>query len=338
MEVGTAPPAGPGARPAWVRDADELPHEPRDVPLWCENYLSYVHDYERGAAVWMHLCHRPGNPSIWQETLLAALPGGRILASKAIGPADVGGRGVRVSGLSYTCDRPFAEWTKRFEGGARLVAGDELRSGPLADGPHVPVEMELSCRQSGPAFDFGAEKLDQEWGHGHYEQHQEVTGTLAFGDETLELSGTGLRDHSWGPRDYNRIGSTTWIHGQFPESGRTFMVVLVTGTPPAEPFSHGVVCEGGEVVRVKAADIPVAASQSQADEGYELKLETPGGTSTIRAEVKRTMHMSFVGPGEIAIGTHDSPGANHHYIEGLSRFDWDGEIGHGITERSVPLG
>ena len=48
--------------------------------------------------------------------------------------------------------------------------------------------------------------------------------------------------------------------------------------------------------------------------------------------------MSFVGPAEIAIGTHSAPAANHHYIEGVARFDWDGEVGHGIAERSVALG
>ena len=255
-------------------DRDELPHEPGDVPLWCENYLSYVHDPEREVCAWMHLCHRPGEPSLWQETLLVALPGDRFLAAKAISPGIVD-RGVGVSGITYVCEQPFREWTKRFEGGARLVSGEELRAGPLGDGLHVPVEMELSCRSISPAFDFGAEKLDQEWGHGHYEQHQQVSGTLRYGGETIEISGTGLRDHSWGPRDYNRIGSTSWIHGQFPESGRSFMVVLVTGTPPAEPFSHAVISDGETITRVEASGVPTATDASQAAEGFELRARRP---------------------------------------------------------------
>jgi hypothetical protein len=326
----------PRARPAWVEDADELPHEPGDVPLWCENYLTYVHDPEREVCAWMHLCHRPADPSLWQETLLISLPEDRFLAAKAIAPGEVG-RGVNVCGASYVCERPFTEWTKRFEGGARLVRGDQLRAGPLDDGAHVPVELELSCRSLGPAYDFGAEHLEQEWGHGHYEGHQQVSGSLAYGDERLEISGTGLRDHSWGPRDYNRIGSTTWIHGQFP-SGRTFMVVLVTGTPPAEPFTYAVISDGQTITPVEASGIPTATDASQAGHGYELMLETPDGPSTIRAEVLTTMPMSFLGPAEIGIGLHAAPAANHHYIEGPSRFEWDGEIGHGITERSVALG
>src|SRR5262245_28108462 len=116
-------------QPFWLEDADELPHEPGDVSLWCENYLSYVHDSEREVCAWMHRCHRPRHPSLWQETLLISLPGDRFLASKAIGPGEIG-RGVRVSGISYVCEQPFAEWTKRFEGAARLVSGEELRAGP----------------------------------------------------------------------------------------------------------------------------------------------------------------------------------------------------------------
>ena len=34
------------------------------------------------------------------------------------------------------------------------MSGDELRSGPLADGPHVAVDMELIWTGAGPTFDM----------------------------------------------------------------------------------------------------------------------------------------------------------------------------------------
>src|SRR5262249_31920742 len=154
------------------------------------------------------------------------------------------------------------------------------------------------CRSLGPVYDFGAEKLEQSWGHGHYEGHQEVSGTLSFGDEEVAVSGTGLRDHSWGPRDYNRIGSTSWVHGPVP-SGETFMVVLVTGTPPAKPFSYAVISDGSSITPVEVLEIPTATGASEAGEGYELVFESPGGPSSIRAEVLTTMPMSFLGPAEV---------------------------------------
>lgn len=318
--------------PTWLRAADERPHAPDNVPLWCENYLSYMYDPRSEVGAWFHISHRPGRSGVWQETMLVALPHDEFLAAKAVAPGRPGD-GVSISGLAYTFDTPFGAWTLRYRGGARLVGGDELRAGPLSDGPHVPVELELCGRPLSPPFDFGKPRLDQEWGTGHYELHQEVSGTIAFAGRTLDLAGTGLRDHSWGPRDYGLIGTTTWIHGQFP-SGRGVMAVRVTGVPPAPVFAHGVVSDADGTSEAQISGIPAATELAHTGESYVLRVE---GCGTVEAEILRTMPLALLGPAEIGIGTHGPPAANHHYVQGLTRFSWDGEVGYGITERSIDL-
>jgi hypothetical protein len=150
----------------------------------------------------------------------------------------------------------------------------------------------------------------------------------------VSLVGTGLRDHSWGPRDYAQIGSTAWIHGQFPDSGRTFMAVAVTGRPPRPQFTHAVAGDAGHSARATVGALPLlVGADGDPSAPYELALN---GTA-IRAEVLRTVRMAFVGPTEIALGRHRGERVNHDYLIAFTRFEWNGEIGYGVTDRTVEL-
>src|SRR6266436_4127161 len=89
------------------------------------------------------LSHVPGHdglPTLWDEVMYITLPGDRYLVTRGFGPGRVedangDGRGeIAIAGLSFRCDEPFRSWTKRFDGAARLVSGDDLRAGPIGDG------------------------------------------------------------------------------------------------------------------------------------------------------------------------------------------------------------
>ena len=324
------------ARPAWLRDIDELPHAPEPVPLWCENYLTYLWAPDTGVGVWTHMCHRGGPPERWDEKVLIALPDGRVLAAKAIGPGHLGDAptGPRTCALSLCCEQPYRRWTMTFDGDARLLTRAELHEQPVADGEHTPVRLQLDIEALGPAYDFGEQHLDQSWGHGHYEQPLSYKGTIQVGDEEqITLAGTGLRDHSWGPRDYAQIGSTAWIHGQFPTSGRTFMAVAVTGRPPRPQFTYAVAGDAERCERATVGALPLIGDEGDVHAPYELELN---GT-LIRAEVLDTVRMAFVGPTEIALGRHRGERVNHDYLIAFTRFQWEGEIGYGVTDRTVEL-
>ena len=43
--------------------------------------------------------------------------------------------------------------------------------------------------------------------HGHFEQVGNVTGHVTVGDETWEIDGRGVRDKSWGARQWSGSGS-----------------------------------------------------------------------------------------------------------------------------------
>lgn len=319
----------------WLSPSDEMPHPPGDDPRWSENWLTYAWCPEQSIGIYFHVCRRPGGIGVYEETFNVYLPGGRFLTTRGFAPIR-DDKGPEVAGVSFHCDEPFRRWTKQFRGAARLVTADELWAGPLTDGPAVDVDFEMTIEAMSPPFDYGAEKLEQSWGTGHYEQHHEVTGRLTYGGNTIELRGTGLRDHSWGPRDWSGIGETTWFHGQFPDSGRSFMVISVPGRPPFERFRYAVVSDRERVYRAEVLEAPGADQVCKTGDTYELRLATGSGSTAIQVEVLQSMPMTFLAPAEIGHGIHYRPEATHDFVENMNRFTWDGEVGYGMVTGCRP--
>lgn len=336
--AGVLPPVDRPGRPVWLSDQDELPH-PLESEMpggWSENYLTYVWSPREEVGIYIHLSRRVAPFDLWDEIINIALPGDRFVTAKAFGPGATDS--ATVNAVHMSCTEPYRTWSIQLNGAGRVLDGDSYRSGPVADGPSTPLRAELKFEAMGPAFDFGTEHLDQAWGHGHYEQHGRIVGWIEVGHERFEIGGTGLRDHSWGPRDYREIGTTTWLHAQFPESGRTLMAVVVTGRPPRPPFSVAAIAGPDSVRHLRASGLPLATTLEETGEGFDFVLHEPDGAEhAISVAVITPLRAACVGPDEMAVGTYDSSSANHHYIDAFSRFVWDGEVGHGVVERTVDL-
>jgi hypothetical protein len=319
----------------YLSDSDEYPHPVQDVPLWSENYLTQFYDPDAQVGVYMHLSRSPINPNLWLENFVVYLPGNRFLVSRGYGNRDTP-TGPAAVGLSWECTRPYVEWIKRFDGGARLVSGEELIAGPLADGMHIGVQMELTCRASGHVFDMG-DMSHQSWAKLHYEQHCDMTGHVSYLGKRIEVKGTGLRDHSVGPRDLSRMGNHVWHSGQFP-SGRGFQFCNVRyreGCGDGE-LRYAVVTDHDGIHLATMENTPIITEESQAYDGYEMRMVTGDGTRhVIRAEVLQVMPFSLLGPNEISHGNNTGPAATHLLLDCQARYEWDGEIGYGLTERSV---
>jgi hypothetical protein len=324
-------PAPDRLRPAFLSDEDDLPHPIVDELLWSENYLSHAVFPETGCAHWLHQGRTAFDPRTWQDFFVFYLPDDRYLCAKGTArlPDDHGPQGPA---LIYRCDEPFTQWTKTFHGLARLVSGDQLRAGPLTDGLGVGVDMELTWTARGAAFDM--DMSGQSWGHTHYEQNCELSGFIAFGDERIELAGTGLRDHSWGPRDFAPIDRHCWIHGQWAD-GRSFMIFHLL-TMQGHVLSHVTVDDGqGRTSARIVSDAPLIDALEHGQDRYSLRFQTERGIVDIIAEPRQAATLSMAGTSEMVIGRDPEPTASHWLAEATTRFTWDGDEGWGLTERTV---
>ncbi len=319
--------------PGYLKDSDEVWHErPDGVPMWSENYLSGACFPGAGVGVWLHQSRPQHDARFWEEIFTVSLPGDRCLLAKGATLAIPHGNGPAGPALRYECVEPFRVWRKTFSGLARLVGGAEARLAPLADGPHLAVDMDLTWTCVGPPFDM--DMSEQVWAEtkAHYQQHCQVAGSIEFGGERIELEGVGIRDHSWGPRDLSGLGNHTWIYGEFP-SGRRIMYFHHRTSSGGGLLDIGHIADGDDVVSVRVAGaLPVPRRPSDWANSYVLDLAGPDGAArTLQAEILGGIPLALTNGSELQLGA-PGPDASHHLFECPTRFGLDGETGYGMTE------
>lgn len=333
--------------PAWLQPDDDRTHAVRDdIPLWSESYQSDVYDPERRIGVHMHFGRAPFNVRLWHDIFAVYLPNDEFLVAKNFRFGDTPGAGPEGGGVVYECHEPFREWTKRFNGAAQHVTGEQLRSGPLVDGLHVGVELELRYTAHGPAFNAGMlqERTEVAFWHdsnaSHIQQFCSVEGFLRFGGEEFPIRGDAMRDHSWGKRDLSILDNHVWLSGYFP-SGRSFMAMHIE--PRNEHVGTNFTATsdialdlGNGPQHASVAGLPLITDDAQIMDPYELKFTTAEGeVHRISATILQACPINLLGKNEMGFGTDFRPGATHALWETFARYEWDGEVAYGLTERSV---
>lgn len=126
-------------------------------------------------------------------------------------PGDVGVAhpegGLSVGGLTIEMIEPFKRWAVTYEGecedtpdgGVLLQRKKERPDGWMAP---TPMVMRVEFDATADAF-YTAD----DGNHGHFEQVGNVTGTVTVGDETWDIDARGVRDKSWGARQWSGSGS-----------------------------------------------------------------------------------------------------------------------------------
>jgi hypothetical protein len=74
----------------------------------------------------------------------------------------------------------------------------------------------------------------------------------------------------------------------------------------------------------------VLSSRAECSDPYILEL----GEHRISAEILHLLPNGFEGPNDICLG-YDPAITTTANFEAMSRFEWDGEVGYGLTERSL---
>jgi hypothetical protein len=312
---------------------DELPAV--DLPAgWTENFCNQSYCPESGAGLWFHLSRLSGPVPVWRDILIAYLPGDRFLVAKGHG-AGAHARGPGSGMLSLSCDEAWTRWTMRFCGAVCDVSGDELRAGALSDQAHHIATIEMSWTAMAPVWDLGEEMQTQTWTQTHYEQACRVSGSIEIGGESIDLAGTGIRDHSRGPRDFGTVHDHWWVTGQFPD-GRSFAVLEVTGhTSDSHLLRRAYVSDGLDGVR--EAEVLSLESELGGDGPVRHRVVLRDGDSdhTIDARILQTMPFGMGPPNELILGKTLKSPTTLRLWEAQTQFTWDGQVGYGLTERSL---
>jgi hypothetical protein len=182
----------------------ELMHPVGDHPAWSESYYFNFVDPESRIGMFTRMGFRPN--SGWADALHVIYLAGRRVAF-TYGRRDIGedlstcNGDLRAQDLCITCVEPFKQWRIQYSGPAQDIADAEVlltRSKERPEGWFTPAELEMDITfacTTDPHYAALGE-------HGHFEQGGRVTGEIRLGDERFSVSGFGVRDKSWGPRDW----------------------------------------------------------------------------------------------------------------------------------------
>lgn len=319
---------------------DEQMHEVGEDPAWSESYYFNFVDPSTRVGMFTRMGFRPGNG--WADALHVVYLKGRRVAF-TYGRRDIGkdltqyDGDLSAGGLTITCVEPHKKWTINYDGPAQDIPDAEIlleRSKSRPDGWFTPATLNMTL-----AFDCLTEPHYAASGaRGHFEQSGHVTGNISLGGESWQVEGYGVRDKSWGPRD--------WGAGARDDSGTT------SAKPSAgpEPFVNWFSMNFGDYAAMGGScfrhnDGVIRGEGWMQREGMSLHLKNvvietdyrPGSiiheavmltAETDEGEsIQITGNVSCVCPTKIPL-----PGGATFVNEGLAEFRWGDRVGYGIAE------
>lgn len=191
--------------------SDELMHPVGDDAAWSESYYFNFVDPKTGIGMFTRMGFRPRNG--WADALHAVYLGGDRVAftyaRRDIGQdLSVYDGDLKVGGLAITCLEPHKAWRVAYDGPAQDIADGAIlltRSKERPAGWFTPAHLTMDL-----TFDMLTEPHFAARGqHGHFEQSGRAKGSLSIGGETHAFEGLGVRDKSWGPRNWSGSSSSS---------------------------------------------------------------------------------------------------------------------------------
>lgn len=318
-------------QPAGLTPAHELPVTVIPaVPHWSENYWFIANAPETETSIFLH-CGRAPTADLWRQTMIVHLPDGELLVSKAFGRG-ASERGPGGPTLAFDCVTPWNQWRVRFDGAVQRVSPGRLGQGLLQDGVFEPMTLDLTFDGISPMWVLDEKIMAaQDWGDLHYQQLLSVNGTLEFGGSRVPFEGTATRDHTRGPRDFLPADRHVTASCFFP-SGRGFFIF--DARSDRGQMTVAAVLDSGRLHEAELVDVPLMASRDDAWRGYSFGLNWDGGSCRIDGQPLQPIQMGLAGFSEFTIG-FDPEVSYCGLYEAHSEFSWDGEVGHGWTERTL---
>jgi hypothetical protein len=187
---------------------DERMHPVGSESAWSESYYFNFVDPDTKIGMFTRMGFRPGDG--WADGLHVVYLGGDRVAF-TYGRRDIGrdleayDGDLTVGGLRLDCVEPFRRWRIDYRGAAQDIADAAIllaRSKTRPPGWFRPATLDMAIE-----FTCGAAPhYAQDGARGHFEQTGRVSGEIALAGERFAVHGFGVRDKSWGPRDWGAGG------------------------------------------------------------------------------------------------------------------------------------
>jgi hypothetical protein len=276
----------------------------------------------RGLAFYSRVGRRP-NEGLTEGALGIWLPGqGFLLSFARTGLADE----IAAGPVRYECDLPLVLWRLEFEGEGRLFERAEhvATKRDSYDTVDVTASLRFTAWHDPLSFHSG---LTQGVAAAHYEQPGSLAGTIEIGSRRHPVAGRGMRDHSWGVRDWQGVPYWRWF-GMIADPDN-FLVVNNVGTPDGGETAGGFMMRDGVLA-------PIAACETESELDPELGCQR---SFVARARDSEGRTTTLAGKAlEVAPLRQRRDGRLTQVNEGLTEYDWEGRRGVGISEYLIQAG
>ena len=191
-----------------------------------------------------------------EMTLCLFLPGGEIAMQWAKPKID-SNAAFDAAGMKFWVVEPARRLGVSYHGAAvRIRNPDEMANPGVAmrGNPQCEVHLELQVSANGPMIGDRNGRpgsvifLD---GVGHYQQPIASAGEISVGSDRWRLLGNGVRDHSWGPRNWQSIYRDRSLWLSFGDD-LTVIACKTWLSRDCKPDEMGCVIEHGRVKRLRS--------------------------------------------------------------------------------------
>ncbi|MGV3758208.1 MAG: DUF7064 domain-containing protein [Actinomycetota bacterium] len=199
---------------------DEYMHELGPEPNFNESMYFNLYDPIQKVGGWFR-CGNRANEGYAEMTVCLYLPDGRV-AFMFKRPEIDSNDAFDAGGIRFEVIEPFKRLDVTYEGKVVILDDPLEMADPktaFTNNPYAECEIRIEYR--GVSDMFGGEPEEsheapgEEFAKAHYEQLVGGRGTIRVGEETWDVDGYGLRDHSWGPRFWQAPWYYRWPTANF---------------------------------------------------------------------------------------------------------------------------
>lgn len=279
---------------------DEYNHSVAADEQFSENMLFTFFEMSGRAGGFLRIGNRV-NEGHAEVTVCIYLPDGRVLF-QYLRPHIDNNEGFDAGGLKFDVLEPTERLRTAFNGEATILPDGKALFDPgsaFRNNPKTRLKIDLEQRAVSPLYGYSSPMP----AGGHYEQHMLVSGPVEWDGGRLELAAKGVRDHSWGRRNWQATYCDRTIWCTFgPDLGFAISLTwhdLEGGAPEV----MGTLTEGEKATRIVDGSITSRFEENgvfhtgftlaaRLEDGRELELEgTTKGLVPLRSRRAQTTYI-----------------------------------------------
>ena len=291
-------------------------------------------DHQQQMGGWFRVGNRP-NEGHAEVSCCLYLPDGSV-GFMFQRPEIQGNDAIAAAGMAFEVADPFKQLSLTYRGSVCLLKNPADMENPkqaFANNPTLPCEIDLAYQGISPVY--GGEAIDdngnpikenpeESFARGHYEQHMAGEGTIKVGEQTFQVKGLGLRDHSWGPRYWQNLYWYRWLPVNFTEDFALNVSIVTMANGKQNIW--GMVLKEGAYHFIETATLETDYDENYYPRGYQLSITLEDENYQVTGKVLSQI------PLRNRRQKDNGDWMKTRIIEGFTQVKCNGMTGYGMTE------